>query len=257
MGTMSELQFFHILLCVFGATAVGVFILLFFMSAPYGRHSRSGWGPRISNRLGWLLMETPASIVFFFYFLVSDRKSELVPVLFLVLWQSHYLYRAFFYPFTLQKKRSMPLAVLFFGVIFNLFNTYIQGRWIFTLSPETAYAGDWIKDPRFLLGVLMFYGGYVLNRKADRSLRLLRKSEGSDYKIPQKGLFRLISCPNYLGEIIQWLGWTVAVWALPGLLFALWTVANLLPRARSHHIWYGNNFTDYPRDRRALIPYIY
>ena len=254
---MNEWQFYNILLLVFGGMAVAIFILLFFVSAPYGRHSRSGWGPRISNRLGWFLMEAPASILFLFYFLISDRKTEIVPILFLVLWQSHYLYRAFFYPFSLQKKRSMPSTVIFFGMMFNLFNTYIQARWIFTLSPEKAYTIGWITDLRFLLGVLIFFGGLALNRYADRNLRLLRQLGEADYSIPQKGLFRLISCPNYLGEIIQWFGWTIALWALPGLLFALWTVANLLPRARSHHLWYRNNFTDYPRNRRALIPFIY
>jgi steroid 5-alpha reductase family enzyme len=202
-------------------------------------------------------MELPASILFAFYFLVGDRKTVLVPVFFLILWQSHYLYRAFFYPFTLQKKRSMPLSVVFFGIVFNVFNTYIQGRWIFTLSSETEYTTGWAKDPRFLLGILMFYGGLVLNRRAERTFRLLRKVRGVDYEIPQKGLFRWISCPNYLGEIIQWFGWAIAAWALPGLLFAGWTVANLLPRARSHHIWYRNNFEDYPQERRVLIPFIY
>jgi 3-oxo-5-alpha-steroid 4-dehydrogenase 1 len=254
---MSEWQFFHILLFAFAGMAAVVFILLFFVSAPYGRHSRSGWGVRFSNRAGWLWMEAPASILFFFYFLVSDRKTELVPVFFLVLWQSHYFYRAFMYPFTLQKRKSMPLTVVFFAVLFNFLNTYLQGRWIFTLSPETAYTTDWITDPRFLVGVLMFYGGYVLNRHADRTLRFLRKSGRAEYAISQKGLFRMISCPNYLGEILQWFGWAIAVWALPGLLFALWTVANLLPRARSHHLWYRKSFADYPRNRKALIPYIY
>jgi hypothetical protein len=254
---MSEWQFFRILLFVFGGMSVAVFILLFYVSAPYGRHSRPGWGPRISNRLGWLLMESPASILFAFYILVSDRKTELIPVLFLVLWQSHYLYRAFFYPFTLQKKRSMPLSVVFFGVMFNALNTYIQGRWIYTLSSDSAYTIDWLTDPRFVLGVLLFYGGMVLNRNAERTFRRLRSVIGTDYAIPKKGLFRWVSCPNYLGEIIQWFGWAIAVWALPGLLFSLWTVANLLPRTRSHHMWYRNNFEDYPRNRRALIPFIY
>jgi hypothetical protein len=254
---MTELQLFDILLFLFAAMAAAVFILLFFVSAPYGRHSRSGWGFRFSNRSGWLLMEAPASVLFFVYFILRNREIELVPIILLVFWQSHYLYRAFIYPFTLQKKRSMPLSVVFFAVMFNILNTYIQGRWIFTLSPETAYTPDWITDPRFLLGVLIFYGGYALNRHADRKLRLLRKLGGAEYAIPQGGLFRLISCPNYLGEIIQWFGWTIAVWAFPGFLSALWTVANLLPRARSHHLWYRNNFSDYPPNRKALIPYIF
>lgn len=253
---MAEWQFFNILLFIFGGMAAVVFILLFFVSAPYGRYSRPGWGPRISNRLGWILIEAPASILFFVYYLVSDSKAELVSFLFFFVWQSHYLDRAFFYPFRLQEKKSMPLSIVFFAVIFNVLNTYIQGRWIFSLSPDTSYTIDWITDPRFVVGVLVFYAGYALNRYADKTLRLLRKPGGAEYVIPPKGLFRQISCPNYLGEIIQWFGWAIALWALPGLVFALWTVANLLPRARSHHLWYKNTFPDYPQERKALIPYI-
>jgi 3-oxo-5-alpha-steroid 4-dehydrogenase 1 len=253
---MNELQFYNILLSVFGGMAICVFVVLFFVSAPYGRFSRSGWGPRIDNRWGWFLMEVPASILFFFYFFISDRSTELVPVLFLIIWQSHYIYRVFGYPITLQRKRSMPLMVILFAVVFNVFNTYIQARWIFTLSPDKAYTIDWLKDPRFIVGVLLFYGGFAVNRHSDRILRVLRKSGKTEYSIPQKGLFHFVSCPNYLGEIIQWLGWALALWSISGLMFAFWTVANLLPRARSHHQWYVDTFPDYPRNRKALIPHI-
>ncbi len=253
---MNEPQFYNILLGVFGGMAICVFVALFFVSAPYGRHSRSGWGPRIDNRWGWFLMEAPASILFFFYVFVGARSTELVPVLFLVMWQSHYLYRAFVYPKTLQRKRSMPLTIFLFAIVFNVFNTYVQARWIFTLSPDTAYTTDWLKEPRFILGVLLFYFGYAVNRQSDKILRLLRRSGKTEYSIPQKGLFLFVSCPNYLGEIIQWFGWAIALWSISGLMFAFWTVANLLPRARSHHQWYLSTFPDYPRQRKALIPHI-
>ena len=29
----------------------------FRVTAPYGRHTRTDWGPMISNQLGWCLME--------------------------------------------------------------------------------------------------------------------------------------------------------------------------------------------------------
>jgi len=74
------------------------------------------------------------------------------------------------------------------------------------------------------------------------------------YKIPNGGLFRWISCPNYLGEIIEWVGWALATWSLPGMSFALWTAANLIPRAISHHKWYKTKFKDYPHRRKAIIP---
>ena len=62
------------------------------------------------------------------------------------------------------------------------------------------------------------------------------------------------ACEFVKGEIVEWVGWAIATWSLPGLAFAAWTIANLAPRARAHHIWYHERFPDYPADRRALLP---
>ena len=45
-------------------------------------------------------------------------------------------------------------------------------------------------------------------------------------------------------------------WSLAGLAFALYTTANLAPRAVDHHKWYRDTFPDYPTDRRALVPHV-
>jgi hypothetical protein len=66
----------------------------------------------------------------------------------------------------------------------------------------------------------------------------------------------LVSCPNYLGEIIEWSGWALATWSLAGAAFALYTIANLAPRAVAYHRWYRESFNDYPPARRALLPFI-
>ena len=39
-----------------------------------------------------------------------------------------------------------------------------------------------------------------------------------------------------------------------GLAFALWTIANLAPRAWTNHQWYRRRFPDYPQKRRVLLP---
>lgn len=253
---MSERELFQILLFGFAGVGTVVFIALFFVTAPYGRHTRPGWGPRINNRWGWLLMEAPAVFLFLLYFLIGQR-NDLVPVFLLFVWQSHYFYRAFVYPFTLRRSHTMPVSVVCLALIFNLINSYIQARWIYTLAPATSYTKEWLTDGRFLVGICLFYSGFLINKHADRILRNLRKSADADYKIPQKGLFRFISCPNYLGEIIEWIGWAFALWSLPGIVFAFWTASNLVPRARSHHLWYKKNFADYPGNRKALIPLLF
>ena len=85
----------------------------------------------------------------------------------------------------------------------------------------------------------------------------IRKQNTQVYSVPVGGLFHWVSCPNYLGEIALWIGWALATWSLAGLAFAVWTIANLAPRAVAHHKWYRENFDNYPRNRRALIPGIW
>ena len=69
-------------------------------------------------------------------------------------------------------------------------------------------------------------------------------------------MYNYISCPNYFGEIIEWLGFAIMVWSAPAFIFVLWTVFNLLPRALAHHKWYQNKFPDYPTNRKAIIPFL-
>jgi 3-oxo-5-alpha-steroid 4-dehydrogenase 1 len=134
-------------------------------------------------------------------------------------------------------------------------NGYLNGRWLFTFSDP--YPREWLLDPRFIAGTCLFVAGLALNHHSDEVLRRLRRPGETGYKIPRGGLYRWVSCPNYLGEIIEWTGWAIATWSLPGLLFAVWTFANLAPRGWEHHGWYKEKFADYPKDRRAIIPFVF
>jgi protein-S-isoprenylcysteine O-methyltransferase Ste14 len=253
---MSEQTFFNALLISWFVLALTVFFTLFFVSAPYGRHSRRGWGPAINSKLSWIVMEAPAPIVFLILFVFGDNKITPTILVFLTLWLLHYIHRSFIYPFGLQSSANrIPVIIIIFALFFNTVNGYLNGRYIFTFS--SGYTNEWITDPRFIIGLVLFIVGFIINRQADNSLRQLRRPDTCDYKISNSGLFRFISCPNYFGEIMIWSGWAVATWSLPGLAFAIWTFANLSPRAWAHHLWYRKHFTDYPPERKALIPKIW
>jgi 3-oxo-5-alpha-steroid 4-dehydrogenase 1 len=246
--------FFWIILAVSLIVAVIVFPVLFFVAAPYGRYSRRGWGPQLPNWLGWLLMESVSPIVMLVMFFSGGAVRTVTIVVFLLMWQAHYIHRAFIYPFWLRDLwKPMPVVVPFMGAVFNLFNAYLNGRYLFDLS-GSRYRADWLTSPQFIVGAALFMSGFVINRHADNILHGLRGKGELDYKIPYGGLYRYISCPNYFGEIIQWIGWAVATWSLTGAAFAIWTFANLAPRARAHHKWYHANFDDYPGGRKALLP---
>jgi len=249
---VKELTIFDGLLIGWFALAAVVFILLFFIVAPYGRHMRGGWGYTLGNKLGWVLMEAASPLVFALCFFLGGRLST-ATIVFLVMWEVHYLHRAFIYPFSLRgRERRMPLAVVSFGLLFNVMNGYLNGRYISVFSG--GYANEWLTDPRFIIGVTLFIAGYAINRQADGILRSLRRPDESGYKVTSRGFYRWVSCPNYLGEVVIWLGWALATWSLSGLAFAVWTIANLVPRARANHVWYRETFPDYPAERKALVP---
>ncbi|MHA1460030.1 MAG: hypothetical protein ACTSO8_00975 [Promethearchaeota archaeon] len=70
---MSEIEIFNLIMIFFSIVGVGVFILLFFVSAPYGQHVRKGWGPNLNNKLGWFLMEIPTVVIFLLLYLLGER----------------------------------------------------------------------------------------------------------------------------------------------------------------------------------------
>ena len=249
---MNERALFDwLVICVYVAAAAS-FVALLFVTAPYGRHLRPGWGPAVASRTGWVLMESPSVIVFAAVYAMGDLRAEPIPLVLLATWMMHYVRRTFVYPFRLRSAgRPMPLSIVAMGFAFNLVNASLNARWISHLGPYAGGAGG---GPWLWIGIAIFVGGWMLNGSSDRRLIRLRGPEEAGYRIPYGGGFRFVTCPNYLGEIIEWIGWALATWSLAGVAFAAWTVANLLPRAVSHHRWYYEEFEDYPAERKALIP---
>jgi protein-S-isoprenylcysteine O-methyltransferase Ste14 len=248
-----RLFFDRALLAYFVLSAL-VFAMLMVIVAPYGRHSRGGYGPTLDARVGWVLMELPAAATIFTFFIVGGRFS-LVSIVFIAMWEIHYLQRTLIFPFLLRGGTRMAVAVMLSGVVFNVWNGYINGRWLFHFAPDRD--ASWLLDPRFLVGAAIFFAGFTINLRADSILRNLRKPGESGYKIPYGGLYKFISCPNYFGEIVEWSGFALATWSIPAAAFVVWSFANLAPRARAHHRWYHEKFPDYPKERRALLPFLW
>ena len=253
---MKEQLFYTILLISWFAVGIITFVSLLFIAAPYGRHSRSGWGRSIQARFGWLVMEAVSPLFFCLFLFLGNGVPGPVVLLFTALWLVHYINRAFIYPFRMRGgRRPMAMSVMFMAVFFNVINGYINGRYMGVFAGR--YGAEWFGDPRFIVGAALFVAGFVVNFHSDHILRKLRKGEETAYHIPEGGVFSLVTSANYFGEIVEWFGWACMTWSVPGLAFAFWAACNLIPRARSHHRWYREHFPDYPKRRRVIIPYLY
>ncbi len=246
---------FDMLVLVWTATALIIFLVLLFVTAPFGRHSSGSWGPTIPDRVGWIMMEIPAPLIFIVLVFTGDAEKSITVWFVTGFYLLHYLNRAVIYPLRIRTTgKVMPLAVALMAIFFNFVNAGFLGYYTGTL--QTHYNGDWLTDPRFIAGVLLFFTGMAINITSDEKLIHLRKNRSNGYRIPRGGLFEKVSCPNFMGEIVEWGGYALLCWSLPALSFFVWTFCNLVPRGLSHHSWYKNHFPDYPEERKAVFPYI-
>jgi protein-S-isoprenylcysteine O-methyltransferase Ste14 len=231
-----------------------VFITLLFVSAPYGKHSRSGWGIMMNNRLAWIIMESPAVFVFLIVFLFYNTHPN--NYLFLFLWELHYSYRTFYFPSKIKStKKSFPVSIMSSAIFFNIINGFINAYAVTHL----ALIDDFTKIDvlQFAIAIVIFFIGFFIHVLSDKTILDLRSDGSTGYKIPYGGLFRYISNPNYFGELIQWIGWALLCGTLAGWAFAIFTFANLFPRAVSNHRWYKKEFDNYPNERKIFIPLVY
>lgn len=240
------------------AVAAVVFIVLFFVTAPFGRHTTTQWGPSINNKLGWFIMEMPSLAIMTYFLLWGSRSFQSYVWILFACWIFHYLNRTLVYPLRIKSTpKQMPLVIVLNAILFNLINAGLNGYWLAELAPPEQYNKDWLTQPLFLAGAGLFVAGLYINWKADNILIHLRKPGETGYRIPTGFLFRYVSSPNLLGEIIEWTGFALMAWNLPAASFAIWTFANLVPRARNHHQWYLQHFDEYPAERKIVFPYVF
>lgn len=251
------LPVYEVLLQGVFAAALLMFLILLFVSAPYGKQERAGWGPGINMRLGWFILELPSFAGMLWFYWHGTHTTAPASLILFTLFEIHYFHRTFIYPLRLRVKPGAKYRVilLVFGMLFNTANGALNG-WFLAEAGQHLQDTRWLQDPRFILGLLLFAGGFVLAKQSDAILRNLRQPGDTGYRIPYGGAYRYVSCPNYLGEIVQWTGFAIAGWSLPALAFACFTAANLIPKALSSHRWYREHFADYPATRTAVIPFL-
>ena len=249
---MIELIIYYVIGIIFLAFGAFTFITLLFKTAGYGRHAKGG----LDYIIAWTIMEAVPLVVYLIFYFIGDRWLNPVAIVFMVLFCGHYVQRAFIFPFITRGKEFIPWSIMLTAVVFNSTNGYLISRWNNYFGPVLGI--EWFISPQFIIGIVIFAAGMIINLHSDHILRNLRDPGDSEteYKIPRGGVFRFVSCGNYFGEIVEWCGYAILTWSFGALVFALWVMANLVPRALSHHKWYKEKFPDYPKNRKAIFPFI-
>ena len=153
----------------------------------------------------------------------------------------------------------MPLSIILMGVLFNTLNAFMQGGWLFYVSPAEMYPPEWLQSFQFYAGTLVFFAGMFINVQSDSIIRHLRQPGDRGHYLPTAGMFRYVSSANYFGEVLEWTGFAILTWSWAGAVFTLWTFANLAPRAARIHKRYQLEFPEQfdPKKTKRIIPLIY
>ncbi|KAJ8602541.1 hypothetical protein CTAYLR_008349 [Chrysophaeum taylorii] len=228
------------------------------VAAPYGRYHqeralglRYGWP--VDARVAWFVQEVPSLIVPFLVRRDDEVLSSPVNRALLFLFVAHYAHRSLVFPFRIRGGKPTPAVTAACAFAYTAVNGFIQGQYLAALHrfPDELRG-------TFFVGVAAFVAGFAICAHSDGILRDLRRDGSTGYAIPRGGFFDFVSCANYFGEILEWVGYAIAMnGAYPGLACAAGTALNLIPRALRHHNWYKAKFDDYPKSRRAIIPFVW
>ena len=143
-------------------------------------------------------------------------------------------------------KYSGPIGTLTVVQITGIYSlSAALGGYLFAHSPAL--------DALFMVGLVVFLLGEVGNFWHHKILVDLREAN-TGYFIPEKGMFRLVTCPHYFLEIVAWVGMALMShqWAM--LLLALGMHSYLAARAWKTRNWYRERFPEYPPGRRCITP---
>ncbi len=239
------------------ACALLVFFVFRKQNAPYGRYSTSAsiwWGPDIPARAAWFIQELP-SFLWPLYTIVFVPIESLVAKLLLACFLLHYFQRTFIFSLKIRGGKPTKLVVFLLAFAFCFVNGYLQTTY---LAKYFIYDNSINSTIFIAVGISLFSIGMSINIHSDRILRRLREGQDRSHKVPHGGLFKHVSAANFFGEIVEWAGFALAQGcSLPSLAFAVFTFANIGPRAKQHHDDYLRRFPDYPKNRKAVIPFIW
>ena len=250
---------FTYLLWVMSFLAIVVFICLYFITAGYGQFRTKRWGYSIDNRVAWFLMEAPVFFVMLIIWCRAGFPFHLPELILLGLFLVHYFQRSFVFPSLMKGHSRMPLSIMMIGILFNVINGIMQGGGLFWFPiPAYTQGASYLLRWNAIVGIIVFLFGMIVNCHSDYVIRHLRQPGDTRHYLPQAGFYRYVTSANYFGELVEWIGFAIAAANPAAWVFALWTGANLIPRAHAIHRKYHEEFGDEAvGTRRRIIPLVY
>ena len=123
-------------------------------------------------------------------------------------------------------------------------------------------------DTAMVIGVILMAAGILLEIAADKQKA---SAKGKDPgRFVDTGLFRLVRCPNYLGELVLWTGvfisgipvltgafqWTIAVLGYLGIIYVMFSGARRLEIRQNRNYGEDPEYREYVKTVPIMIPFI-
>ena len=261
---------------IFLALDLPIFLCLIFIKAYYGKffNSNSEEGncfqrtirkifPVIPSRISWIIQECPCVFMTIFFLIYYRKNLNYKNILVMAPFFIHYVHRSFIFPFVIHSSKNNPLEITLMAFVFCFFNSLMINRSIFCLIIDYELKSFWLN---YMFGLAIFGLGMYINIHSDYSMikqRNANKDSNNKYIIPRGFMYELISCPNYFGELTEWLGFFILSNSFSGLVFFISTFANLFPRAIQYHQWYKNKFKEefatdkILSERKSIVPFLF
>ncbi|EAY19665.1 3-oxo-5-alpha-steroid 4-dehydrogenase family protein [Trichomonas vaginalis G3] len=191
----------------------------------------------------------PLAIFVYFLLIFSQQEASIdpfnIPALLIVVYR---VFRGLIYPFFKGNSRRWPSTVLgyYFGV--NILISILQAR---TLMMEYwGFGGILIYA---LTGIWCI--SFLVNCYYDIHLATRKNKKKRGYSVVTLGLFKKVAAANYSFELIMTISWALLCNLSIGVLAILiWTLPNIVLRARHIQQWEKNHFTNVPLKKTPLIP---
>ncbi|KAF5198641.1 3-oxo-5-alpha-steroid 4-dehydrogenase [Thalictrum thalictroides] len=206
---------------------------------------------KLSSRTGMLLFYTPPFLAGLFALTIFPNDGLRFMLVDLAL-TIHFFKRVFEVLFIHKYSGGMVLdsAVPITLSYFVSTATMIYNQHLTQNLPEPASDLKYVGVALFLLGTIGNFYHHIILAK-------LREKDDNGYKIPKGGLFDLVICPHYLFEILAFVGVSFISQTVYPFAFTIGTSLYLIGRSYATKKWYHSKFPNFPKDVKALIPYVF
>ena len=218
-------------------------------------------GPQIGYQMTFFI-EYFGPMVFFpvFYFLApvvygTEGTHTHAQTLALYLGMAHFLKREFESAFVHRFSHgTMPVMscvrnCLHYWVLCGLLTGY------FIFNP--AYTGGQ-QDPVVVNALVAVWAVAQLgNLYVHIYLRNLRPANSTVRKVPHGFPFTLVSCPNYFFEVVAWVCFSALIGHWTAWIFTVVGAAQMMAWADKKHREYKRDFSNYPKGRARMFPFIW